>query len=91
MPLRRRDGWWWLKAEITSPVGGRLSLDAVCEAISSDGIVIDVQQAHGADSFEPLANTATDVELGPEWPTRLRERAYLRSRRGRDAPDEAAF
>jgi hypothetical protein len=113
MPLRRSDGWWWLKAEMVTPLSGWLSLDAVREAITSDGIAFDVQQAHGTGPFEPLAelnvtaaiptdadhdvsfdptrNTAPDVELGPEWLTRLRERAYLRSRRGRDAPDEAAF
>jgi hypothetical protein len=113
MPLRRPDGWWWLKAELATPLGGWLSLDAVREAITSDGVVFDVQQAHGTGPFEPLAelnltaaiptdadhdvsfdptrNTAPDVELGPEWLTRLRESAYLRSRRGRDAPDQAAF
>jgi hypothetical protein len=113
MPLRRSDGWWWLKAEITTPIGGHLSLDAVREAINSDGIVFDIAQAHGTGSFEPLAEltltanipTAADhdvsfdptrnagpgVGLGPEWLTRLRERAYLRSRRGRSAPDQAAF
>lgn len=113
MPLRRPDGWWWLKAEIVTSVGGRLSLDGVREAINSGGMVFDIQQAHGTGSFEPLAeltlsaviptdadhdvsfdparNTATDVGLGPEWLTRLRESAYLRSRRGRDAPDVAAF
>jgi hypothetical protein len=113
MPLRRPDGWWWLKAELATPLGSRLSLDAVREAISSQGIVFDVQQAHGTGSFEPLAelsltaviptdpdhdvsfdptrNTAPDVGLGPAWLTRLRERAYLRSRRGRNAPDEVDF
>jgi hypothetical protein len=113
MPLRRPDGWWWLKAEMATPLGGWLSLDAVREAITSDGIVFDVQQAHGRGPFEPLGeltmtaviptdadhdvsfdparNTAPDVRLGPEWLARLRERAYQRSRRGRDAPDEAAF
>lgn len=113
MPLRRPDGWWWLKAEMTNPLRGRLSLDAVREAITSDGITFDVQQAHGTGPFEPLAeltlttaiptdgehdvsfdparNTAPGVELGPEWLTRLRDRAYLHSRRGRKAPDAADF
>jgi hypothetical protein len=113
MPLRRPDGWWWLKAEISTALGGGLSLDAVREVVDSDGMVFDVQQAHGTGPFEPLAqltltaviptdaahdvsfdparNTAPDVGLGPQWLTRLRERAYLRSRRGRDAPDEQAF
>lgn len=42
-------------------------------------------------SFDPTRNTIPGVELGPEWLTLLRERAYLRSRQGRDAPDEAAL
>jgi hypothetical protein len=108
MPLRHDDGWWWVKAEMTTPIGRGLSLDAVREAISGAGVVFDIQQAHGTGSFEPLAeltlttviptdedhdvsfdparNTAAGVALGPEWLTALRERAYARSRRGRDAP-----
>ncbi len=110
MPLHRDDGWWWLKAEMTTQIGGGLSLDAVREAIGGDGVVFDVQQAHGTDSFEPLAaltfttviptdedhdvsfdptrHTTPGVELGPQWLTGLRGQAYLRSRRGRNAPDE---
>jgi hypothetical protein len=42
-------------------------------------------------SFDPARNTAPGVALGPEWLTQLRESAYRLSRRGRDAPDEAAF
>ena len=42
-------------------------------------------------SFDPTRNTAVGVGLGPEWLTQLRESAYLRSRRGRGAPDEADF
>jgi hypothetical protein len=42
-------------------------------------------------SFDPTRNTIPGVELGPQWLTALRERAYLRSREGRDAPDEAAL
>jgi hypothetical protein len=109
MPLRRKDGWWWVKAEMTTQIGSGLSLAAVREAISSDGVVFDIQQAHGTGSFEPLAeltlttviptdedhdvsfdptrNTSPGVGLGPEWLTALRERAYSRSRRGRQAPD----
>jgi hypothetical protein len=107
MPLRRADGWWWVKAEMTTPIGGRLSLDALRDRISTGGIVFDVQQAHGTGSFERLAelvltaviptdedhdvsfdptrNSTPGVGLGPEWLTTLRERAYLRSRRGRHA------
>ena len=38
-------------------------------------------------SFDPARNTAPGVELGPQWLTELRERAYRLSRRGRQAPD----
>lgn len=111
MPLRRDDGWWWVKAEMTTPLVGGLSLDTVRDAISGDGVVFDVRQAHGTGGFKPLAeltltaviptdedhdvsfdptlNTTAGVGLGPEWLTQLRERAYLRSRHGRHAPDEA--
>ena len=91
-------------------IGAGLSLDSVREAISANGVVFDIAQAHGTGPFEPLAeltltaviptdqnqdvsfdpthNTTDGVELGPVWLTNLRERAYLRSRRGRHAPDE---
>ena len=111
MPLRRPDGWWWVTAEMKTDIGAGLSLDSVREAISSNGVVFDIAQAHGTGPFEPLAeltltaviptdqnhdvsfdptrNTTDGVGLGPVWLTNLRERAYLRSRRGRHAPDEA--
>jgi hypothetical protein len=111
MPLHRDDGWWWAKADMTTEVDGLLSLDSVRDAISDVGVSFDIAQAHGTESFAPLAkltlttvirtdtdhdisfdparNTAPGVELGPKWLTALRERAYLRSRRGRDAPDQA--
>lgn len=41
-------------------------------------------------SFDPTRNTRAGIQLGPQWLTELRERAYMRSRRGRDAPDEPA-
>jgi hypothetical protein len=109
MPLRRDDGWWWVTAQVRTPVKERLSLDGVRRAVDAGGLVFDVRQAHGSGPFEPLAtltlstviptdedhdvsfdptrNTAPGVGLGPQWLTTLRERAYLRSRRGRDAPD----
>jgi hypothetical protein len=55
VPLRRADGWWWVKAEMTTKIRGGFSLEAVREAISGDGVVFDVQQAHGTGAFEPLA------------------------------------
>lgn len=113
MPLRYEQGWWWLRAELQTTMGGGLSLDTVGDRIDDGGVVFDIQQAQGTGAFEPLAtlrlsatiptdqdhdvsfdptrNTIPGVELGPEWLTALRERAYLRSRQGRDAPDEAAL
>ncbi|WP_308206388.1 phosphodiesterase [Mycobacterium yunnanensis] len=41
-------------------------------------------------SFDPTRNTTPGVGLGPQWLTELRERAYLRSRRGRHAPDQVS-
>jgi hypothetical protein len=29
MPLRRDDEWWWVKAEMATPIGSGLSLDTV--------------------------------------------------------------
>jgi hypothetical protein len=40
-------------------------------------------------SFDPTHNTTDGVGWGPNWLTSLRERAYLRSRHGCDAPDGA--
>ena len=50
--------------------------------------VIPTDEDHDV-SFDPTRNTALGVELGPRWLTALRARAYLRSRRGRHAPDQA--
>jgi len=110
MPLRRDDGWWWLKAELTTKLARGLSLDAVTDQISTGGVTFDILQAHGTGAFEPLAelaltaviptdeqhdvsfdptrNSGPGVALGPEWLTHLRERAYLRSRSGRHAPND---
>src|ERR1700712_1457606 len=37
MPLHRDDGWWWLKAQMKTKLGGGLSLNAVSEATSGGG------------------------------------------------------
>jgi hypothetical protein len=55
MPLRRDDGSWWVKAAMITEIGSGLSLDEVRRTITREGIVFDVQQAHGSESFEPLA------------------------------------
>ncbi|MGK2869357.1 MAG: phosphodiesterase [Mycobacterium sp.] len=51
---------------------------------------IPTDQEHDV-SFDPTRNTMPGVSLGPEWLTTLRERAYRRSRHGREAPDEEAL
>lgn len=55
MPLRYRDGRWWLKAQLRTELGGRLSLDTLRDEIESREIVFDIQQAHGSEPFQPLA------------------------------------
>jgi hypothetical protein len=49
--------------------------------------VIPTDEQHDV-SFDPTRHRPPGIGLGPEWLTSLRERAYLRSRRGRHAPDE---
>jgi len=50
---------------------------------SSPATAIPPNQDHDV-SFDPDPNSTDEVGSGPEWLTRLRERAHLRSRRGRD-------
>ncbi|MCG5432834.1 phosphodiesterase [Mycobacterium sp. MYCO198283] len=47
--------------------------------------VVPTDEQHDVN-FDPTRNSAPNVKLGPEWLTRLRERAYWRSRKGRHAP-----
>jgi hypothetical protein len=47
--------------------------------------VVPTDEHHDVN-FDPTRNSAPDVKLGPEWLTQIRERAYWRSRKGRDAP-----
>jgi hypothetical protein len=39
VPQRRDDGCWWVKAEMTTPIGSGLSLDAVRGQIVNSGIM----------------------------------------------------
>ncbi len=50
---------------------------------------IPTDESHDV-SFDPTRNTRSGLDLGPRWLTGLRERAYMRSRRGRGAPEEPA-
>ncbi|MGV0644757.1 phosphodiesterase [Mycolicibacterium sp. XJ879] len=56
MPLQYRDTAWWVRARLVTSLEGRgLSLDAIRDRISSDGLVFDIDQAPGTDGFRPLA------------------------------------
>lgn len=47
MPLRHDDGWWWVKADMVTPIGAGLCLDAIRDAVDRDGVVCEMGQAHG--------------------------------------------
>jgi len=56
MPLRFRDGTWWVRARLTTKIDEPgLSLDTLKNRIDSGGIDFDIDQARGAGSFAPLA------------------------------------
>lgn len=56
MPMRFRDGIWWVRARLTTDIDSQgLSLDAIRDRIDSDGIDFDIEQAAGTGSFLPLA------------------------------------
>lgn len=56
LPLRYEDELWWIRARLTTPVGGSgLSLQAVHQRINGDGLDFDVEQARGNGGFEPMA------------------------------------
>ncbi len=63
MPLRHNDRWWWLRAKMTTPMGGGLGLDVLRDAIDGAGVQFDVGQANGLDAFEPLARLTLDVVI----------------------------
>ncbi|QEN16556.1 phosphodiesterase [Mycolicibacterium sp. ELW1] len=56
LPLRYEDELWWIRARLTTPVGGSgLSLRAVHQRINGDGVDFDIEQACGGGEFTPLA------------------------------------
>jgi hypothetical protein len=63
MPLRYRGTNWWLRARVTTEIGGSgLSLDSVRNQLRTGNIEVDLDQARGASSFTPLAHiTLTDI------------------------------
>jgi hypothetical protein len=56
MPLRFRDGTWWVRARLVTKIDEPgLSLDTIRNQIDSGGIVFEIEQAHGTGGFQPLA------------------------------------
>ncbi|AGB26164.1 hypothetical protein Mycsm_06000 [Mycobacterium sp. JS623] len=56
MPLRFRDGTWWVRARLVTKIDEPgLSLDTIRNQIDSGGIHFDIDQAHGTGHFQPLA------------------------------------
>lgn len=65
LPLRYSDELWWIRAQLTTPIGGPgLSLAAVRQQIEDEGLRFDIEQAHGAGAFEPMA-TLSLTEVMP--------------------------
>lgn len=56
MPLKFDGRLWWLRARLTTPIGGPgLYLDAVSEQIRSGSVDFDIEQAAAGAGFHPLA------------------------------------
>ncbi|MGA5462868.1 phosphodiesterase [Mycobacterium sp. NPDC050041] len=66
MPLRYRDGLWWVRARMTTvlDVAG-LPLSAAEDQIAGGGLAFDIEQAAGTGEFHPLA-TLTLQARAPE-------------------------
>lgn len=56
LPLRHGDDLWWVRARLTTPVQGGLSLAAARTAIDGDGLQFHVEQSCGTAGFGPLAS-----------------------------------
>lgn len=56
MPYKFDGSLWWLRARLTTPIGGPgLSLDAVSDQIRSGSVDFDIEQAAVGAGFRPLA------------------------------------
>lgn len=56
MPMRHRGRAWWVRARLATDIDtSGLSLDAIRDQITSDGIDFDIDQAAGTGVFRPLA------------------------------------
>ena len=65
LPLGYRDGTWWLRARISTPISdGGLALDTVARQIAAGALDIDVEQAAGTGDFRMLGRLTLN-ELTP--------------------------
>jgi hypothetical protein len=56
MPLRYRDGLWWVRARMTTVLDAAgLPLSAAEDRIAGGGLEFDIEQAAGTGEFHPLA------------------------------------
>lgn len=56
MPLRYRDGLWWVRARLTTALDvAGLPLSAAEDQIAGGGLSFDIEQAAGTGGFHPLA------------------------------------
>ena len=56
MPFRFHGGVWWVRARLVTKIDEPgLSLDPIANRIDSGAIDFDIEQAHGAGGFAPLA------------------------------------
>jgi len=67
MPLGYRDGVYWLRAQLVTPIAG-LSVDAVRERLTGAAVEFEVEQARGGRPFTPLATLRFDRALCGDEP-----------------------
>lgn len=66
LPLRHSGDLWWIRAQLTTPVDGGLSLDAARAAIDGGSLEFHVEQSCGTADFTSLATlTLDDVIADP--------------------------
>jgi hypothetical protein len=70
MPLGYREGVWWLRARLTTPVHGfGLALNSMRSEIGRGRVRFTLDQAHGTGEFRPLADlvlTGIDHDHGTD-------------------------
>lgn len=66
MPLRYRDGLWWVRARLLTELDAPgLSLAAVEEQINGAGLRFEIAQAAGTGGFTPLARLTLTASTPP--------------------------